>query len=325
MEIGVDTSGKFLTGEPYEPTVVAATVGSAETFAEIGGWTNAALERWGVADRIDELHAKKLRSHEKLEVCRMLADRGDVRLAAVATDTLLLGSVAALAKHRDRQLGNARAMRPQTVEGRRRKLDIIEFLGDEALSDGEYALAAILPLVGEAIVQQALCYFRGDEWRDDMSAFRLLIDEEAAPTMRYGAASLLPSLGGDERFSWRLPVEWREEPVHPLLVRSEHRDGDGLMPQAILGDMRWVSSAAHPCVQVADVAAWVLRRALAKPGEPETVEMFEIIKPLLEGEHGVTFQLFSVPPLRDDQLAMYSHLQSGEQPLWWLTPVLAGS
>lgn len=90
-------------------------------------------------------------------------------------------------------------------------------------------------------------------------------------------------------------------------MRSEHPDGDGLMPQAMLGDMRWVSSAAHPCVRVADVAAWVLRRALAKPGERETVEMFEILKPLLEGEHGVTFQLFSVPPPRDDQLAMYSH------------------
>jgi hypothetical protein len=125
----------------------------------------------------------------------MLADRADVRLAAAVTDTLLLGSPAALTKHRERQLAVARAMRPTTEEGKHRRSDLLEFLADEALSDGEYALAAMLPLVGSAIVQQAICFFRGDEWRDAMSAFRLMIDEEAAPTMRYGDVSLLPSLG----------------------------------------------------------------------------------------------------------------------------------
>lgn len=108
-----------------------------------------------------------------------------------------------------------------------------------------------------------------------------------------------------------------------MLAGALHPDGDGLMPQAILGNVTWVSSSAHPCVQIADVAAWVLRRALANPGERETMAMFELLKPLLEGEHGVTFKLFSVPPLRDDQLAMYAHLQCGVQPPWWLTPLPA--
>jgi hypothetical protein len=58
----------------------------------------------------------------------------------------------------------------------------------------------------------------------------------------------------------------------------------------------WVNSAAHPCVQVADVAAWVLRRAAAQPAERETREMFQVIKPLLAGEQGITFELFSVAP-----------------------------
>jgi hypothetical protein len=321
VEIGVDTSGKFLTGEPYEPTVVAAAVGTAATFVEIGDWTRDALARWGLADRFDELHAKKLRAHEKLEICEMLAERGDVRLAAVVTDTLLLGSPAALAKHRQRQLALARERRPTTVQGEQRQADLLAFLGDDALSDGEYALAAILPLVTTSVVQQALCFFRGDQYREDMSEFRVLIDEEAAPTMRYGDVSLLPSVGGDDRFSWRLPVEWRSEPVHPLLKKALHPDGDGLMPQPVLGDMTWVTSAAHPCVQVADVVAWVLRRAVAQPAEREAREIFGFVKPLLAGEHGVTFQLFSVPRLRDDQLALYAHLQRGVQPPWWLASV----
>lgn len=44
-------------------------------------------------------------------------------------------------------------------------------------------------------MQQAICFFRGDEHRADMTSFDLMIDEEAAPTMRYGDVSLLPSLG----------------------------------------------------------------------------------------------------------------------------------
>ena len=171
VDVGIDTSGKFLTGEPYEPTVVAAAVASRATFDEIGHWIRAALERWGIADRLHELHAKKLRADEKLEVCKMLAERGDVRLAAVVTDTLLLGSPAALAKHRERQLALALEGRPITVDGKQRRMDLLTLLGDPTLSDGEYGLAAMLPLVITSAVQQALCFFRGDEHRADMSGF----------------------------------------------------------------------------------------------------------------------------------------------------------
>lgn len=86
-----------------------------------------------MSDRLDELHAKKLRAHEKLEVCEMLAARGDVRLAAVVTDTLLLGSAAALAKHRERQLDIARSLRGSTDGGKQRRADLLTFLADEAL------------------------------------------------------------------------------------------------------------------------------------------------------------------------------------------------
>lgn len=156
--IGVDTSGKFLTGKAYEPTAVAAATATEETFSEIGEWAGAALQRWGIADKHSELHAKKLRAEEKREICEMLAARDDVRLTAVLTDTLLLRSPEALAFHRERQVRNAREGRPSTPEGKAREEAIIALLEDPALSDGEYALAAILPLVTTAAVQQALCF-----------------------------------------------------------------------------------------------------------------------------------------------------------------------
>ena len=86
MEIGVDASGKFLTGQRYEPTVVAAAVGAESTFTEIGEWTREALQRWNLADKHVELHAKKLRGPEIRQVCEMLAERGDVRLAVLPSE-----------------------------------------------------------------------------------------------------------------------------------------------------------------------------------------------------------------------------------------------
>ena len=76
---------------------------------------------------------------------------------------------------------------------------LLHLLNDEALHDDEYLLAACLPLVLSDIAQRAFAFFAHDEHRTDMEGFVVRIDEEAAPTMRYSDASLLPTLGGGRR------------------------------------------------------------------------------------------------------------------------------
>jgi hypothetical protein len=320
MLIGVDTSGKFLTAPDYQPTVAAAAVGPAGAFEEIGAWTSDALVRWGVSDRLGELHAAELNVAEKIEVCRMLAERSDIRLAAVATDSLLLGSSHALSHHRHRQREKAATARPRTEEGKRRLGQVLKLLDSRGLTDGDYALVAVLPLLSTAALQRAFGYFAGDLYREEMRGFDLLIDEEAAPTIRYAEGTLLATIAGDERFHLRIPEHWREETMHPLLETAMHEDGDGLKPQALFREMRWLESVKEPSVQVADMAAWVIQRAMLRPEEHETRRMFELLRPLLAGEGGESFELFSIARLRPDQEAMYRHLRDGVQPAWWLRP-----
>ena len=320
MVIGVDTSGKFLTGPDYQPTVAAAAVGPPRAFEEIGSWTSDALVRWGLSGRPGELHAAELNVAERREVSQMLAERGDIRLAAVATDSLLLGSSDALSHHRHRQREKAATARPRTEEGKRRLNQILNLLDSRGLTDGDYALAAVLPLLSTAALQRAFGYFAGDGHRAEMSGFDLLIDEEAAPTIRYAEGTLLATIAGDERFHLRSPEHWRQEPVHPLLETAMHEDGDGLKPQALFRETRWVESVKEPSVQVADMAAWVIQRAMSRPEEHETRQMFELLRPLLAGEGGESFELFSIAGLRPDQEAMYRHLRDGVQPAWWLRP-----
>lgn len=93
MIIDLDASGEFETSAvEYRSTVVAAAVASGGAFREIGAWIETALERWGISERCDELHAEQLHEPERLEVLEMLAARDDVRLSAVFTDPLLLRS-----------------------------------------------------------------------------------------------------------------------------------------------------------------------------------------------------------------------------------------
>lgn len=318
MQIGVDVSGTFEMGEGFEPTVTAAAIGAASTFAEIGRWTADALERWGLAHKLRELHAKELFANKVREVCHMLAARDDLRLAAVVTDSQLLRSAAAVARRRELQRARAEEARPETEDGRRRRDAVLALLDDPKLRDAAYAFGTTLPVVATLALQQALCYFRTDADRPDMTSIELLVDEEPARTVEYTSDTLLPTIGGDPRFSLTLDQRWRKPPMHPLLLRALHPDRDGLQPQELLSTIEYVDSSYHPCIQVADVAASVVRRRILDPMDSGDRENFELLKPLLAGADGRSFEVFSVSPLRVDQVSMYAHLHSSE-PRWWLS------
>jgi hypothetical protein len=324
MQIGIDASGKFSTSEGFEPSTLAGAVMPASACAEIGAWTVDALTRWGCGNRLRELHAKEMRWDARLQTCHMLAGRRDVRLAVVVTDQVLLGSRAAVAKHRQRQLEKVRARHPATSDGRERRAVIEALQEDARFADHEYVLGVLTPLVAFGSLQQALCYFRGEEWREEMTTISVMADEEAPKTAQYCATSLFPVIGGDPRFRPVIDPRWREEPVHPLLAKAMHPDGDGLRPQHLLSEIQWVSSHDHVAVQIADVAAWVVRRAVARPDEAVARECFELLRPLLEGEDGRAFELFSPRRLTIEDLALYAHLQHGEQPQWWLVRAVPG-
>jgi hypothetical protein len=319
MKIGVDASGVFVMGEGFKPTVTAAAIGAASTFEEIERWTAGALERWGLGHKLSELHAKELFADKVREVCQMLSAREDLRLAAVVTDSQLLRSAAAVARHRERQQALAEETRAMTEEGRRRRAAVLALLDDPKLRDAAYAFGATLPVLVTLALQQALCYFRRDLNRADMATIDLLIDKEPARTVKYTSDTLLPTIGGDPRFSLTVPDQWREPPMHPLLIRARHPDGDGLQPQELLSTIEYVDSKDHPCVQIADIAASVVRRRILDPLSVEDRENFELLQPLLAGAEGRSFEFFSISPLREDQVSMYSHLH-GLEPDWWLTP-----
>jgi hypothetical protein len=128
--------------------------------------------------------------------------------------------------------------------------------------------------------------------------------------------ALPPTISGDERFRLTTPEHWREPPIHPLLEAALHEDGDGLKAEALLGDLCFTDSEERAAIQVADVAAWVIRRALSRPEEAVARQMFDALKPLLIGKDGNAFELFSIVGEDAEREAIYAHLRRGEQPGW---------
>jgi hypothetical protein len=172
-------------------------------------------------------------------------------------------------------------------------------------------------------IQRSFCFYGGDEWRPEMSELALEMDEDTRASQRYVTESLLPTIT-DERFRLTTPLRWREEPQHPLYVRARHPDNDGYRPHELVGEtIDWVRSHDSVPVQVADVAAWVVNRTIANPMETVAGDCFELLRPVLAGEGGRSFELFSIGPVQPEDEPFYMHLLAGEQPVEWLERLTA--
>jgi hypothetical protein len=152
-----------------------------------------------------------------------------------------------------------------------------------------------------------------------MEAFELVIDEETPAAVRYVVASLLPTMGGDDRFEFVFPDHWRHSPLHPMLAHATHAEGDGMAPQKMLGSApRWGRSADEPAIQVADMAAWIVSRAITTPEIGAARECFDLLRPVLVGAGGRCFDLFAIGDVRPEDAVLYEHLHSDAPPPEWL-------
>lgn len=331
MVIGLDACGSFdadLASPGFEVYSLGAAVVPTDAASEIAEWTREHLSDQAAEGRC-ELHAHEMSWDQRLKTCEMLRSRGDVFASVITTDTILLRSDLAVSSHRARQLASAEESlrRATTDAGKRRGERACRLLdgrrvGQSRMNNSEYVRSAMVPRAAIGAIQRAFCFFASDDWRSEMSHLRVVMDKDTPTIVRYVGSALLPTLGGDPRFRLISPRPWHLPPRHPLVERARHPDGDGLMPQEIIGgEIEWPHSHEEPAVQVADVAAWVVARTISRPDEPTARECFELLRPVLVGEAGRCFEQFSIGEIRPEEEAMYAHLHSDHPPAQWLRPV----
>jgi hypothetical protein len=339
--IGLDTGGNFTAkpvSEGFESSAVGVAVVPARACGEIAAWTAAQPTPPG-KEPLAELHANEMNWDQRIAACEMLGARDDVHAAVVVTSNQLLGSPEVVANHRQNQLANADAGLARARKRREEAGETDESPGEirggivrdllagrrvsGTLTDPEYIQSAMVPPALVGAIQRAFCFHASDEWRPEMGELALEMDEDTPASQRYVTESLLPTIT-DERFRLVTPLHWREDPLHPLYARARHPDGDGYRPQELVGEtIDWRRSHDSVPVQVADMAAWIVNRAIARPRERVARDCLELLRPMLAGEGGRCFELYSLIEAQPESEAFYAHLPAGEQPAEWLERLAA--
>lgn len=290
MLIGIDASGSFDVGSASskKPAVVAAALTSRQHYVHIKSFVDDRCNEWG----LQELHAVHLLPKRREEVCRWIGEQDQLAWTAALTDSILFPN-AGLPNWRQRQaaeLVKAVEGRPkdeiETVLtnrplpwhlvrircGRRKSLPTAHFV--------EFLF--VLPRVIGDAVQTAIDTHDSPAWADEFDQLSIFIDDSTAKDAKVQIKDLLKPILAGKNLALRLP---RESGLsHPFFAKHQ-RDGRAGDLRTLIGDrIHFVPSHSEPLCQIADMIAWVVRRAAADPSDSIAAHLY---KRLRRRQHGI--------------------------------------
>lgn len=328
-----DESGDYAFGdESFDCYVQAALICPDTARASVDQFVDSRCRAWGV----DELHATELMPAQRLEIARFI-EQSDCHLLAHLTDTALntksqleefrLAQAATLKRNLDRY-------RRESVKARGAPVKEIEDWYDRALkraglssriSHGEFIQASFLiGLILEAF-KKSLIVFHEDRWRESFHDFHFLLDGKLPGKMAAGEKflndSLVPSHGSMRGQSIDTIDTWREEPVHPFVekfsaekgrIRGEDVDDAIDLKRVFEHGLQFVPSDQESGLQLVDVAAHTVRRAVMEPADETAQAAYDAIRgKLRNGEgHSLTIQRLNVGREDLSSLERYRRLYS---------------
>lgn len=270
MQFGFDESGDFnFDSLGFDSACVAGVVGPGSVLAPLGKTLRGLAAGWG----LEEIHAKQLDDGQLVEVCGVIG-AGDVTWVAVYTDSRIFPTSQQLA-WRTRQQTEAEAgiARAKTFRNdKQRQQQVYTMRGrmqhETRVGTPDYLEYMVLfpRVIGDAI-QAAVSVFRDARWAPEFH--KLIFESDAKLPQKTSAAektldvALRYIMVGDRRFVLDVPAEWG--PSHPFFASHASPTG-GVSVPAVLGEgIRFVDSKTSAAVQLADVVASVVRRAVGNP------------------------------------------------------------
>jgi hypothetical protein len=306
-----DESGDFGFPSDRFDAYVQAGVVCPDSFLDVlRGFVEDRHERWDCA----ELHATALTPGQRLRMCRFIAS-SPLELVAYATDTDLVDRKAI----QQWRLGQAATLR--------RNLDWYRKQGGQApdvekwldaamgraglatrISDAEFIQATLFVDVIFAALQKSLVFLAGDEWRPDFLSFAFVLDAKLPSKLGAGEKflrdSIVPILGSNARFQLSMVDTWKDaNPPHPFVERFEkpggwsgarrtHVEEDAIDLSGIFENgLRFEPSHDHAGLQIADLAAYVVRYAVLHPEDGRAQLAFDLIRGKLRYFGGRALQI----------------------------------
>lgn len=279
----------------FEPCSVWATVVCPDSHLDrVRAWVADRCVEWGVA----ELHAgrstqetRALWPNERHEVCAFVAT-GDLLWDATLVDSLML-SAADVAARQANQLKQFRKdwARSKRGESTRPADFALGRLTEELLdpSSGVKAApftqyAAIAPRHVRETVQSIIRVYHEPRWRDEFCALRTTFDRKNEPQRPADTPGeilffnvVMPILASPQ-MALSLPPAF-QDPTHPLHACHGATQRGGIDIASLLdGGVRFVDSEQDPLIQLADVLAYVMRRAATKPQDEAAARSYAIAR-----------------------------------------------
>lgn len=297
MHFGSDESGDFNMSQSWDKScsVWVTVVCPDRQLDRVRAWVADRCDEWNVA----ELHALKSRKTRGLSpqqrhtVCAFVGT-GDLLWEATVVDSLMLSATDVVARQ-DKQL--ARFQQDWKDSKRCKSTDpedvaygeLVEELlnpsgGVKTAPFVQYA--AVAPQYVRETVQSTIRVFEDPKWRGEFQALRMVFDRKNEPERKESPGEILffnavmPILAGP-RVTLDLPPTF-QDPSHPRRAARKPISRDGIDIHSLLaGGVRFVDSAEDALVQLADVLAYVLRRALTRLQDADAQRSWAVARPRL--------------------------------------------
>jgi hypothetical protein len=290
MHLYFDESGDFaFPADRYDAYVQAALICPTSFVGKIEHYVENAKKRLGV----DELHATALDDAELVEICRFL-DGGPLSVLAQVTDTEAM-SDAQITEHRQEQA----AVLAQNYEQYQAagggwdgaeawyKRHIGRAANATRINNSEYVQADLFGQLIHAALFKSIVRFLDDGWRDDLREFFCVLDGKLPGKLAAGEKELdtllLPRLGSND-YELVVPTNWSDDPVHPFVERFSAGGNKLSLNRIFEHGLEFADSRDHAGLQLVDVVAYVVRKAILEPENQEIYKAYSLIRENLRTE-----------------------------------------
>jgi Protein of unknown function (DUF3800) len=298
---------------PGKPGVIAAVVVAKRHHRAVEQHVREKCFTW----EVPELHAHDLSLEQLTELCAWVGTGDQIVWTAALTDAALFPS-GLLSDWRDRQAQKlldavadvAGARVQEVMSGRPLSWHLARIRpgGRRSLRTPHYVehLFVLPRTIGDA-VQASIDAYDGPAWSGEFDAMTLLIDSSSAGDARAQVRDLLKPILASNDLALAPPrLSGVDHPVFSKHVRAGRR-GDIL---SLLDDrICFVESHLEPLCQLADLAAWVVRRYAERPGHPHAARLYRLLQPRqhgINGRRGV--RIMSMRGIPADRALPYTHV-----------------
>jgi hypothetical protein len=285
-----DESGDFaFPAEGFDAYVQAGLICPTSFVGKIEHYVENTKRRLGV----DELHASELPDEELAEICRFIVG-GPLSLIAQVTDTDVMtdeqiteyrnGQAAVLERNlADYKKAGGVWEGAEAFYGRHIKRAALA----SRINNSEYVQGDLFVRLIHAAVFKSIVRYLDDAWRDDLAEFRIILDGKLPGKLAAGEKELdtllLPRLGSND-FALVVPTTWYEEPVHPFVERFSAGDKKLSLNRLFEHGLVFADSRAHAGLQLVDVVAYVVRKAILELDNETIYAAYSVIRENLRTE-----------------------------------------